>query len=133
MEHSSGLFAVLGGDRRLYWTARGLRDQGHGVRVWGLEDPKGEFPIQSLAETLSGAEYVILPGPAFTPEGQLNGSGPALGLEDLLDRLEPAALVFGGKLGAWEAAFRRAGIRTVDYLGFPALAVANAVPAAAAI
>ena len=135
METISETFAVLGGDRRLYWTARGLREMGCTVRTFALDDPDGAFASQSLPQALAGADVVLLPLPAFTGENLLNVSAgqPSVALSALLDRLSPGMLVFGGKLEAQATAFAEAGVTAVDYLASETLAVANAIPAAAAI
>ena len=126
-------FAVLGGDLRQYWVARGLKEQGYAVKTFALTDPDGPLPqTQTLQMVLAEADYVILPVPAFTGDGTLNAQGVEVDRETLLTALRPGAWVFGGKLGSWADAAADHGMHPVDYLALEEMAVANAIPAAAA-
>lgn len=127
-------FAVLGGDLRQYWVARGLEEQGYDVRAFALTDPDGHLPqTQTPQAALADAGFVILPVPAFDPDGKLNAQGVEVSRETLLSALAPGAWVFGGKLDAWTKTAGDAELHLVDYLALEEMAVANAIPTAAAI
>ena len=127
-------FAVLGGDLRQYWAARGLEALGYRTRCYAVPDPAHGVPrTQTLEEALSNAEFVILPVPAFRGDGTLNAQGTPVDRAALLEAISPGAWVFGGKLGAWAADAGERGLHPVDYLALEEMAVANAIPAAAAM
>ena len=130
MHNAKGVFAVLGGGERQYRTAESLTKAGYVVRGYGLDRYEGLNRAGSLVEALKGADFVILPLPAFDGAGGVSGCVPALELETLLEALEPGTLVFGGRLQAQAAAFEQAAIRAVDYAAMEEMAAANAIPTA---
>lgn len=130
---------IIGGDMRQVKLAQLLAEDGHTVHTFALEKTPAEEsggPVESDLAQLHRADCIILPLPVSGEGGHLNtplSDSPPL-LADLLDRMEPHQLLFGGKVdpaAAKEAEARGLIIR--DYLAREELAVANAVPAVSAV
>jgi dipicolinate synthase subunit A len=120
-------FAVLGGDLRQRALADGLREDGYAVSTFAVDGA----PEDSLAEAMAGADYVILPLPAFTEDGCLQGAEPCrVTLDEVLNLLRPGMRVFGGKLEPQAARLEQLGVPAIDYLCLEEMAAANAVPTA---
>ena len=114
-------FTVMGGDKRLLYTAEALRLAGHTVTV--LSGERDETPQTAL---------LILPVP-LTRDGETvfspSAEKPML-LRDLSDTLPVHTQVFCGMAGAAADLFYRRGIRLYDYAKREEFAIRNAVPTA---
>jgi dipicolinate synthase subunit A len=120
-------FLVLGGDRRQRYVAEGLRRDGYQVLCYGV--PEVADSAAELELLLAQAGCVILPLPAVGEDGCLGGL-PTVTPRELLHRLRPGCVLFGGRLGGLAAMAVEEGVVAVDYAALDALAAANAVPTA---
>lgn len=112
---------VLGADPRQYWVAKNLSEAGHTVWVWGVSGLEDTKP--SLPQTLSDAQAVVLPMPAFDRSGDLPlASGRTVKAETLSNLLSKDTLLFGGILPPE--------LCGIDYAASDVVATANAVPTA---
>lgn len=120
-------FWVVGGDQRQRRLAKLLRDDGHRVHTFGLEEE------QDGLEGLSQAHCVILPLPAEKPEGEIYTPlwTGRLEVEQVLEGMAPGQLLCGGLLSPnlVEKAGQR-GIPAVDYYAREELTLLNAIPTA---
>lgn len=114
-------YTLVGGDRRIFWTARYLERQGHPLRTWGVEGEE-----DSVDQVLSG--NIILPLPAFQGE-RIRGSA-GIPVEAFLERLKPGSRVFGGLLTPWQRELEQRGAYCCELYGSEPLTTANAVPTA---
>ncbi len=119
-------FAVVGGDLRQRALAELLQADGHETARFALGEP-GE---ESLAQTLSGAQVLLLPLPAQDGEGYVNApcSEKQLRLEEILDKTPPDALVCAGRVSPRlrQLAGER-GLACIDYFDREELQVQNAL------
>ena len=120
-------FWVVGGDQRQRRLAKLLRDDGHRVHTFGLEEE------QDGLEGLSQARCVILPLPAEKPKGEIYTPlcTGRLEVEQVLEGMAPGQLLCGGLLSPHlvEQAGQR-GIPAVDYYAREELTLLNAIPTA---
>lgn len=123
-------FWVVGGDLRQRALARLLREEGHTVRLAGMEG-EGLTP-EPLGPGLKLAHCVILPLPVTAGDGShlhTPLSKTPIGLDELLDWLEPGQLLCGGLVSRQvETAVWARGLRLADYYEREECKVANAVP-----
>ena len=115
------VFALCGGDERTARLAGLLLADGHGVKVWALEDaplPDGVLPCLSAAQCRDGAGCVVLPMPATLKRGFLNApfSRRMHCLSELFSSLEPDSLVCAGAVTGELAELAEArGVHLRDY------------------
>lgn len=121
-------FAVLGGDARLTWVVRALRQRQLVARTFSVADCGDTY--ESMELTLLNADCVILPIPAFRGEYINTVSDRPLPLQVLLQYLHPGMHVFGGKLDARLPQLQASGAQVTDYGALETFAAANAVPTA---
>ena len=114
-------FAVIGGDRRSFFAAKRLREQGFLTETIGL---KNERPFLATGEI--GANVVVLPLPItrdgvhlFAPE-----SKEPIALEDIFRSISRRSVIFGGNIKEISDE------RLIDYGKREEFAVMNAVPTA---
>lgn len=120
-------FTVLGGDQRQRWLAMGLMEDGYPTSTCAVP----EMPEQPLPEALQQADVLILPLPAFAPDGTLTSQGGTqITAAEILAGLRPTAKIFGGKLQGAAGMFHNGGFAPVDYMALETVAAANAVPTA---
>lgn len=130
------IFAIIGGDFRTAFTAGGLALSGYRVRTCGISGEAADEKItvcQNPAEALAGAEYVILPLPVSADNECITTAfdESKIYIRDIVENIEPGALVLGGKIDKLTAArLELAGISYVDYFEREEFAVLNAVPTA---
>lgn len=123
-------FWVIGGDPRQVALARALREDGHTVHTYALEQG---VERELWADSLSGlemADCVILPLPAADGE-DLNAplSDRQVSIASVLDALHPGQLLCAGRVSpSLRQEAERRNLRLVDYFAREELAVANAVP-----
>lgn len=109
---------LIGGDRRQTYLARLLSEQ---YSVSALHVPG--FP--DTAED-RGYEIVVLPCPAFFPDGRLRTEGETLPLNTLLSYADKNGTILGGGLSAHRSALERACGRIVDLLEDETVLLENA-------
>ena len=117
---STGRIAVLDGDRRQRCLAELLAADGHRVT-----------PIRCPADlpALEEAELVLFPIPACGPDGRVGENG--LAVPEVLDRVRPGTMLFGGRIPALLAAeAEHRGLTVRDYAAREEFAIANALPTA---
>lgn len=127
--------AVVGGDMRQFAIYEQLLSQNNNTALCAFE--KYEIPGRDIsyplcADTLYGADIVILPLPAFAA-GKLNAyfSDESITEDALLRMIPKGAKVFGGKLSkSFMDAAKDNGIYVCDYMQREEFAVLNAVPTA---
>ena len=123
-------FLLLGGDRRLSYTAQYLADHGHRVLTALSDDIEDQDDVE-LA--VSAVQNIVLPLPAFQ-DGVFVTAPRAkrrLSARRLFYCLKPGQRLFGGQLGAYfMETLRPHGVEVYDYYQREELAVANAVPTA---
>lgn len=112
---------VLGGDARSRYAAEHLRTLGH--CVWTYAVP--ETTDIAMPEKISCA---VLPFPSFV--GDCLRSAKKVEISEVLSRIEEGSVVFGGKIGRWEAAFSDRGAIVCDLFGSEPMTTQNAVPTA---
>lgn len=119
---------VVGGDQRQRMLAKLLRDDGHRVHTFGLEEGQ-----QPGLEGLSLAHCVILPLPAERPVGMIytplwEGS---LEVKQVLEAMRPGQLLCGGLVrDTLRQPAQGRGISLVDYYAREELTLLNAIPTA---
>lgn len=115
-------FTLAGGDRRLAYTAKALRDKGCAVRTLAGEkdDDYGETDVLLLPVPLSRDGQTLHAPRAQTP----------IALERLAEITGSETRVFCGMPGNASALFFRRGIRLYDYAAREEFALRNAVPTA---
>ena len=114
-------FTVLGGDRRLCYTAEALRQAGHTVT-------KLAGDVRDVPDT----PLLVLPVP-LTRDGETLSAPSAdkpMPLQTLVDILPQSAQVFCGLAGDAADLFYRRGIRLYDYAKRDEFSIRNAVPTA---
>lgn len=124
-------FWMVGGDRRQIVLSGFLRQDGHLVRTFALEEEDGASEVDLL--DAAWADCVILPLPSEGKEGMLHAplAQVAIPLEEVLAALPSGTAVLGGRLGEKTIrAGERRGLRMADYFLREELTVANAVPTA---
>jgi len=131
------LFAIAGGDLRQQRLADMLAQDGFEVRITGFDSSphinSGAKTYESLAETVSGADCVVLPLPVTHDGACLNTpfSRNIYLMEELYRSVSPGQLVVGGLINknTYEKA-KEYGFRITDYLEREELSVLNAIPTA---
>lgn len=131
MKHTLNIW-VIGGDLRQVKLAQLLKNDGHTVHTFGLENAPED--VWDREETLSGverADCVILPLPV-TGDGIILNAPFAKGeiqVTQVLDALCKEQLICGGKIDVETfSAAKERGLTMYDYFAREELAVANAVP-----
>ena len=138
MEKSMGQrAAVIGGDKRAIYAARGLAERGIECRLYGLEkDRWGNcngfshgscFAPYLLSEALEGADIILLPIPYTRDKKNLHTplSGERIALDLLFSQIPKGSIIFGGGLPC-----EIEGCRIEDFLKSEEFAAANALPTA---
>ena len=114
-------FTVMGGDKRLYYTAEALRQAGHTVSILpGGENDTPKTPLLILPVPLSRDGKTIQAPAADKP----------MQLQTLAQRLSADTQVFCGMAGDAADLFYRRGIRLYDYAKREEFSIRNAVPTA---
>ncbi len=119
--------AILGGDRRMLYAARALKNAGYPVISFGLaENAEGIPSAQTLAEAVKDADIVLLPIPMSRDGKTL--SAPALTtplfVSDIFEKVKSDAVLFGGMTDAFQDD------RLFDYGARPDFALKGAIPTA---
>lgn len=114
---------LVGGDKRSYWAAQYLRQQGMDVRCCGVPGEAG----QVIPKTIRN---LILPFPSF--QGELIRGASAIPVRALLPSLGQGSRVFGGLLEPMAAVFHESGARCCELYGTEPLTTANAAVTAEA-
>ena len=114
---------LVGGDKRSYWAAQYLRQQGMDVRCCGVPGEEG----QVIPKTIRN---LILPFPSF--QGELIRGASAIPVRALLPSLGQGSRVFGGMLDPMAAVFHERGAHCCELYGSEPLTTANAAVTAEA-
>ena len=130
-----GNFWVVGGDPRQAALARCLREDGHEVHTYALEQGAEEDLGAESLQGIEKANCVILPLPAGDGEFVNTPlSAVKLPFGELLDAIRPGQVICGGMVPCgWKQAAEERGITLMDYFDREELAVSNAVPVALAV
>ena len=131
--------SIIGGDLRQLTVARLLRAEGYHVFLYGFDKDDSisdDIDTETDLDYILGADIIVLPVPVTFDGVTVNSpySDNPLCLEELLDNVNPSAVIFGGQIRpALEAELNERGIAYRDYLNREELAIRNAVPTALAI
>ena len=128
--------SVIGGDLRQLTLARLLRAEGYHVFLYGFD--KDDTILDGLKnesdlDFVLSADIVVLPVPVTFDGSAVNSpySDNPLGIDELLDGVNPSAIIFGGQIKPNLAqALSARSIAYRDYLKREELAVRNAIPTA---
>lgn len=124
-------FGIIGGDRRQAGLAELLRDAGHSVSTYGLEQ-WGQGGTTTLQEA-AAADIVVLPLPLCRPAGMLNCESREIPIEKLFGLFAPRQMLLAGQVQPAQAELAQTrGLRLVDYFKREELTVANAAATAEA-
>ena len=120
MAHSF-TFTVIGGDRRSFYAAKRLRENGFETKIFGLENEETYHPLKKIQ-----ADAVLLPVPftrdgvhVFAPE-----SAEKILISDVLSTISENSLIFAGNVN------NITDNRISDYAKREDFALMNAVPTA---
>ncbi len=119
--------AILGGDRRLIYTANRFFEEGFRIQCFGLPDvPLQAFKCHTLEKALSGADAVLLPVPMSRDQKTL--FAPALKepllIKDLFRSIPSTLPIFAGSTSSFQDS------RLIDYAARPDFASMGAIPTA---
>lgn len=123
--------SVIGGDLRQLTLADALEADGNRVRVYGFDKAEECSKKAESLEAAAQSDMIILPLPVSHDQISLNApfSTETIPLEELIVRLTPKQLIFGGKISS-QLRERLSGITCYDYFEREELSVANAIPTA---
>ena len=121
-------FGVLGGDKRNYYLAKALKDDGYNVRLWGF-DKLGAMDCE-IASALD-SDIIILPVIPFSEDENVVSpySNSNLNLKEYEDALKDK-IIFTGIKDKFLSAFPDMENRVSSYSDREEFAVKNAVPTA---
>ncbi len=128
-------FAIIGGDKRNYYLANELKQDGHTVKLFGFSkyDSEGLYRQSGLYETIDGADYIIGGIPASNDGLLLNMpyENDNISAEDLFRLIKKHQVYFAGyiKSELVELA-ERFQVNIVDVLKKEELSILNAIPTA---
>ncbi len=120
-------FAILGGDRRMIYTAERFAAAGFCTKGYALmQTPPGVISANTLEEAVTGADIIVLPIPMSRDGATLFTvkAIPAIPISDILASAAPAALLLGGMTSAFSDS------RLIDYGARADFAMRNAIPTA---
>lgn len=119
---------IVGGDQRQRILAKLLRDDGHRVHTYGLDEEE-----QGGLEGISDARCVILPLPAEKPEGEVYTPlwEGRVQVSQVVERMAPGQLLCGGLIrDELRTMARQRGLQVEDYYTREELTLLNAIPTA---
>ena len=119
---------IVGGDQRQRILAKLLRDDGHRVHTYGL-DEEGQRGLEGISD----ARCVILPLPAEKPEGEVYTPlwEGRVQVSQVVERMAPGQLLCGGLIrDELRTMARQRGLRVEDYYTREELTLLNAIPTA---
>lgn len=127
--------SVIGGDLRQLTLGRELQKEGYHVFLYGFDKYDGITGLdeETDLDLVLCSDIVVLPVPVTFDGKTINSPHAALPLTvaELLDALNPSALVFGGQIKSnLQKALEEKNIKFCDYLTREELAIRNAVPTA---
>ena len=127
--------SVIGGDLRQLTVANELAYDGYDVTVYGFNDKTTPDIIPAIVDidTALDSEIIILPVPVSFDGMYINTpySDIKLSVRELIDKLNPSCLVFGGCISdSFSDDLSKKGIKHLDYMLRDELAIKNAVPTA---
>ncbi len=119
---------IVGGDQRQRILAKLLRDDGHRVHTYGL-DEEGQRGLEGISD----ARCVILPLPAEKPAGEVYTPlwEGRVQVSQVVERMAPGQLLCGGLIrDELRTMARQRGLRVEDYYTREELTLLNAIPTA---
>ena len=119
---------IVGGDQRQRILAKLLRDDGHRVHTYGL-DEEGQRGLEGISD----ARCVILPLPAEKPEGEVYTPlwEGRVQVSQVVERMAPGQLLCGGLIrDELRTMARQRGLQVEDYYTREELTLLNAIPTA---
>ncbi|MCL1842461.1 MAG: dipicolinate synthase subunit DpsA [Defluviitaleaceae bacterium] len=126
-------FAVVGGDKRNIALAKKLFLLGFDVKLFGFEGFELPMLCKNLANTVSGASYIIGPTPCSLGGGALNApfNNGSLYVEDLFRLMKPRQVFIAGFVQPEVTGLAdEYDIKVIDMLCREELLVLNAIPTA---
>ena len=125
--------SVIGGDLRQLTLAKLLEAEGYKVILYGFGNHPDAVQDEGDIDYALGCDIVILPVPvSFDGENiNMQYSGKSVSTEELLQKINPASLVFGGQIKPLlKQRLEEKGVACRDYITREELAVRNAIPTA---
>lgn len=126
--------SIIGGDLRQLAAAAFMERDGYDITLYGFDEADTHgMKTSKDAERALSADAVILPVPVSFDGKYINipFSKNTLSIDELVLKLNPAAMVFGGQIKPeLEQKLEKRGIKYCDYLKREELAIRNAVPTA---
>lgn len=119
---------IVGGDQRQRILAKLLRDDGHRVHTYGL-DEEGQRGLEGISD----ARCVILPLPAEKPAGEVHTPlwEGRVQVSQVVERMAPGQLLCGGLIRDELCTMaRQRGLQVEDYYTREELTLLNAIPTA---
>ena len=124
---------VAGGDLRYGYTAGALAEkfQTYAVGLARQSISENTILLESPAD-IPMSDILVLPMPVSDDGVFVNApfSQSHISIKNLISKLKPGAVVFGGKFGKAQKLFDEANLTTIDYLAREELSTRNAVPTA---
>jgi len=124
---------VAGGDLRYGYTAAALAEkfETYAVGLAKQSVSSDTHLLESPAE-IPACDILVLPMPVSDDGVLVNApfSQSNISINNLISKLKPGAVVFGGKFGKAQKLFDEANLETIDYLAREELSTRNAVPTA---
>ena len=126
--------SIIGGDLRQLTVGKELKKEGFHVFLHGFDKYTGDTELdEDELDFILCSDIIVLPVPVTFDGCVINSpfSDSPLPIDELLDGINPSALVFGGQIKPnFQNALNEKSIKYCDYLTREELAVRNAVPAA---
>lgn len=125
--------SVIGGDLRQLTLAKLLQKEGYKVMLYGFDNHPDKIMGEDDIEYALSSDIVILPVPVSFDGENINMPfcSRTLSIEELLEKINPASIVFGGKIQpTLIEKLSEKGIACRDYLKREEFSVKNAVPTA---
>lgn len=129
-------YVIIGGDERLAYAARYLKDYGHDVSAFANDAAVGFGAARcgNLHDAMSGERIIF--GIPFSRDGETVFAplgSEKISAEDVIAAVMPSHVIFGGKLGDFMLSVAKRGAKCHDYLLCEDFALYNADVTAEAI
>ncbi len=131
-------FLILGGDRRMAYTAGYLAEWGYSVGAYGnsyAQNAVGVSPMENLRDAMGSYDNIIM-GIPFTRDGSTMYApfcNEVISADDILDMTKPCHNFAVGQPGGFLTSCVKRGAKCVDYGQREDFALYNAVPTAEGI
>lgn len=133
MNHEKCDFAVVGGDMRQVYAARGLKEKGYRVRGYAFCCGENSASVRTLEEAVTGARAVIAPVPLSADRIYLsqNSGNLPVPLAALLDCLTEGQDFFAGCIPEeFAASAAEKGVNVIDFMKKEEIALHNTIATA---